>query len=110
MNFLRQVMRPDAPLPAAVNSQIANEQYHSFPGTNTTICLLKMRNGCTVIGVANCVYDADFDIDIGQASAREDAVRKVFELEAYMLHEKLAQRGEVQQGLPVTKEPGELEA
>lgn len=56
-----------------------------------TFCVLVLRNGFTVTGESYCFDPAKFDAEKGRAYAREKAVDKVFELEAYLLKERLHQ-------------------
>lgn len=75
--------------PADIDKAIANEQYHVFEGTTTTVCALTLRNGYTVIGHSGAVSADNFDEEIGRKVARENARQKIWELEGYLLREKL---------------------
>lgn len=68
---------------------IQSEQYHVFPDTTFTVCLLTLRNGYTVLGESACVSAANFNAELGRKIARANAVNKIWSLEGYLLREKL---------------------
>ena len=55
-----------------------------------TICVLVLKNGFTVTGESACASPENFNADIGARLAREDAIKKVWALEGYVLRNKLA--------------------
>ena len=55
-----------------------------------TFCVLTMRNGFTVTGESACASPENFDVQIGRAIARENAVQKIWPLLGYELKTKLA--------------------
>jgi hypothetical protein len=65
-------------------------QYHVFPGSNTTVCLLTMKNGFTVVGESSCVDPTNFDEEIGREVAYKDARNKLWPLLGFALRERLA--------------------
>lgn len=87
-----ETLLADRPAPRVtldhVNDVIVSEIYHLFPGTTVTVCLLHLRNGFTVLGESACVNPANFDPEIGKKLAREDAKRKIWALEGYVLAER----------------------
>ena len=62
-----------------------------------TFCVLVMQNGFTVTGESTCADSENFDAEIGRRIAREDAVRKVWALEGYLLRQQLHETKEAQQ-------------
>lgn len=70
-----------------VKSKIKEEMYHHFEGTTTTVCLLKLENDYTVTGVSACIIDADYNQELGRKYAFEDAIKKIFDVEAYLFRE-----------------------
>ena len=54
-----------------------------------TFCVLTMRNGFTVTGESACASPENFDVQIGRAIARENAVQKIWPLLGYELRTKL---------------------
>jgi len=75
--------------PKHIESLIVGEQYYIFPNTTTTICLLHLKNGYTVIGESACVSKENFDEELGRMVARNNAKGKLWMLEGYLLKEKL---------------------
>lgn len=76
--------------PAAIDAVIVGEDYHVFPDTTVTVCCLKLKNGYTVIGESACVSPDNFDAEIGRKIARDDARRKIWQLEGYLLAQRLS--------------------
>lgn len=56
-----------------------------------TFCVLTLRNGFTVTGESACASPENFDVQIGRAIARENAVQKIWPLLGYELRTKLAE-------------------
>jgi hypothetical protein len=81
----------DAPrlTPALIDSTIVGESYHVFPETTLTVCALTLRNGFQVVGTSAAASPANFDEEIGRKIARENARNKIWELEGYLLKERL---------------------
>lgn len=75
--------------PARLEEVIASEQYHVFPNTTFTACLLTLVNGYTVIGESACASPENFDAALGRKIARENAKNKIWALEGYLLRQKL---------------------
>lgn len=75
--------------PADIDATIVGEQYHVFPGTTLTVCCLHLKNGATVTGESACVSLANFDAELGQRIARENARNKIWQLEGYLLKHRL---------------------
>jgi hypothetical protein len=76
--------------PAHIDNCIVEEMYHVFPTTTTTVCLLKLRNGFTVIGHSASASIENFDADIGRKLARDAARQHIWQLEGYLLKQRLA--------------------
>ena len=81
----------DAPrlTPALIDSAIIKEDYHVFPDTTLTVCCLTLKNGFTVTGESAAASPANFDREIGKKVARDNARNKIWQLEGYLLKEKL---------------------
>ena len=58
-----------------------------------TIALLTLENGYTVTGQSACADPANFDEELGKKIAVDDAVKKVWPLEGYLLRESLFRQG-----------------
>jgi hypothetical protein len=68
-----------------VDRSIEKVEFHQFPGTTVTVCLLTLWNGFNVIGQSACVDPENFNKETGEKLARADAVSKVWGLEGYLL-------------------------
>lgn len=75
--------------PDMINAAIIGEEYHVFHGTTLTICALTLRNGFIVTGESAAASPENFDQVIGRKIARENARNKIWQLEGYLLREKL---------------------
>ena len=77
--------------PADIDAVIVGETYTNLPDGHTVICQLTLKNGFTVDGKAACVSKDNFNQEIGNKIARDNAREKIWELEGYLLKEKLHQ-------------------
>lgn len=75
--------------PAIIEAAIVKEDYHVFPGTTLTLCLLTLKNGFTVTGESACADPANFKEDVGRTYARKQAIEKLWTPMGYALREKL---------------------
>lgn len=57
-----------------------------------TFCILILRNGFTVTGESACASPENFDPEIGQKIAYENARNKIWMLEGYLLKQKLSEQ------------------
>ncbi len=55
-----------------------------------TLCVLILSNGFTVIGESACVSPENYDPEVGNKIARQNAVHRIWMLEGYLLKEKLS--------------------
>jgi len=77
--------------PEMISDCIIKDAYYVFPGTQTTVCLLTLKNGFTVVGESACASPENFDVEIGKKIARENARDKIWVLEGYRLKQQLAE-------------------
>jgi len=75
--------------PDTLDAKIAGEMFYVFPGTTLTVCCLVLENGFTVTGESAAVSPANFDAEIGRQVARAEARDKIWQLEGYLLRERL---------------------
>jgi hypothetical protein len=78
--------------PEVIEAVIVKEQYHVFDGTTLTVACLTLANGFTVVGESACASPENFNQELGQRIARENAKQKIWALEGYALRERLAAR------------------
>lgn len=71
-----------------VEGIIVGEQYAQFHDT-TTVCVLQLVNGYTVVGSSACAAPENYDQEVGRRLARLDAKNKVWALEGYLLKQWL---------------------
>lgn len=55
-----------------------------------TFCVLVLANGFTVTGESACASPENFNAELGQKIARQNAVNKIWPLEGYLLKQQLA--------------------
>ena len=67
-----------------IESKIVDETYTHVPNSTMTICVLTLANGFYVSGESACIDPNEFKVDTGMRLARAEAVRKVWDLEAYL--------------------------
>lgn len=77
----------------SIVAKIEHTVYWQPHGTTLTIAVLRMRNGFICVGESASASAANFDAELGQKLAYEDAVRKLWRLEGYLLRERLASEG-----------------
>lgn len=81
---------PEMVTDSQLEDLIDMEQYYVFPGTTVTVCCLVLRNGFGVVGKSACASPEIFSEELGQKFARADAKNKMWDLEGYVLRNKLA--------------------
>lgn len=72
-----------------LESIIANKAFHRLSDV-LTVCVLTLRNGFTVTGESACVSPANYNQEIGENVAYQNAFSKLWQLEGYALKNKLA--------------------
>lgn len=77
-----------------IQSRIKDVSYTVLPGTTCTICNITMVNGFGVRGESACVDPKNFDAAIGRDIAYENAFQKLWQLEGYLLAERVSNRTE----------------
>lgn len=75
--------------PEHIDSLIQSASYTILPSGKVMVCELTLRNGFTVRGESAVVSKENFDYDIGCTISYRDARDKVWQLEGYLLQEKL---------------------
>jgi hypothetical protein len=58
-----------------------------------TFCVLVLKNGFTVTGESACASPENFNAEIGQKIARDNARNKIWLLEGYLLRQRLHEKG-----------------
>lgn len=78
--------------PDDIDAAIVSETYTTLPSGKVMVCELTLLNGFTVRGEASVVSKANFKEEIGRQISRENARSKVWELEGYLLQQRLHER------------------
>lgn len=81
--------------PEKIDSVIVDVDYYVFPRTQLTVCCLTLRNGFTVTGESACASPENFNKEIGEKIAFENARNKIWALEGYLLKQSLFNNGEI---------------
>lgn len=68
---------------------ITKIEYIQPKDTTLTICILTLQNGFTVTGESACVDICNFNKEIGEEIAYENAFEKIWVLEGYLLCSKI---------------------
>lgn len=76
--------------PEQVDAQIVGAEFHVFGGTTLTVCCLTLRNGFTVTGESACASPENYNRELGEKIARDNARQKIWALEGYALRNRLA--------------------
>lgn len=74
--------------PQLIDETIIDEKYFKLTDV-LTVCVLTLRNGFTVTGESACASPENYNEEIGNKIARENAREKIWVLEGYLLKEKL---------------------
>ncbi len=75
--------------PDHIDSVIAGTQFHVFEGSQLTVCCMTLTNGFTVTGESACASPENFNAEIGEKIAANNAREKVWQLEGYLLKQML---------------------
>lgn len=72
-----------------IDAKIKDAKFTVLEDGRTTICNIYLENGFTVRGESACVSKDNFNKDIGEKIALENAKNKVWKLEGYLLAEDI---------------------
>ena len=75
--------------PSLIDATVKGVAYHVFEGSQLTVCCLTLKNGFTVTGESACASPENFNAEIGQNIAFENARNKIWMLEGYLLKQRL---------------------
>ncbi len=75
--------------PDYISSLVKDTSFFILPTTTTTICQLTLQNGFVVVGTSACIDKNSFSKEIGEQEAYKNALDKVWELEGYLLKQRL---------------------
>lgn len=75
--------------PDIIDSICAKKQFHVFDDSCLTVCCLTLVNGFTVTGESACASPENFNQEIGEKIAFENARNKIWMLEGYLLKQRI---------------------
>jgi hypothetical protein len=74
--------------PDMINETIVKKEFHKLT-ERMTICVLTLQNGFETTGESTCVSPENYDREIGEKIAFENAREKIWLLEGYLLKQRL---------------------
>ena len=74
--------------PEDIDAVMKSHTYTVLPSGKAMICEITLKNGFTVRGESAVVRPENFDREIGEKIAFNDARNKIWQLEGYLLQEK----------------------
>ena len=74
--------------PNSIDSVIQSAEYRVFNNV-LTVCCLTLKNGFTVTGESACASPENFNKEIGETIAFTNARDRIWQLEGYLLKERL---------------------
>jgi hypothetical protein len=75
--------------PEIIDLVCIKKQFHVFEDSCLTICCLTLLNGFTVTGESACISPKNFNQEIGEKIAFDNAKSKIWQLEGYLLKQIL---------------------
>lgn len=75
--------------PSDIDEAIKEVAFYVFPNTLLTVCCLTLQNGYNVTGESACASPENFNQEIGEKVAFDNARNKIWALEGYLLKQKL---------------------
>jgi hypothetical protein len=75
--------------PEIIDQRIRQVKYYRFPDSTLMVCAIELMNGYHVVGEAGCSSPMTFDEAIARRIAFDDARRKIWALEGYVLRNVL---------------------
>jgi len=74
--------------PKHIEITITKTEFHRLTDV-LTVCVLTLRNGFTVTGESACASPENYNQEIGEKIAKENATDKVWMLEGYLLKQRI---------------------
>ncbi|MCG7945844.1 MAG: Gp49 family protein [Candidatus Thiodiazotropha taylori] len=72
-----------------IDARIADVSYTVLQDSTVTICNIVLDNGFSVRGESACVDPRNFNMQVGREIAYRDAFNKLWQLEGYLLVERI---------------------
>ena len=75
-----------------VRAAIERVVFNVINGSTITHCTITLKNGFTVTGESACASPENFDKELGEKIAKDNAMSKIWAFEAYLLKERMYRR------------------
>lgn len=75
--------------PEQIDAVIASETFTALPSGKVLVCELLLKNGFSVRGEASVVSKENFNEEIGRDISRKKAREQIWQLEGYLLQQRL---------------------
>jgi hypothetical protein len=75
--------------PDDIDACIKYTEYWVVPNTTSTVCAMVLQNNFVVIGKSAAASMVNFDEEIGKKIAYDNAREQIWQLEGYLLKDKL---------------------
>lgn len=85
--------------PDLLRSKVARTEFHKLSAT-LTVCVLTAANGFQIVGKSACADPANYNQEIGEKVAYDDAFRQLWALEGYLLRERIEALPKNRHGAP----------
>lgn len=72
-----------------IKSVICDKEFIQVENSTMTICILTLKNGCRITGTSACIAKETFIQSVGEEIAEMNAIEKIWQLEGYLLMQKL---------------------
>lgn len=79
--------------PTQIDEQIKNKEFWRVPNTTTTVCALTLQNNFVIIGKSASVSFKNFDQELGEEIAFNDAREQIWQYAGYALRNELYNLG-----------------
>lgn len=76
-----------------IKAKVKSCTFTKLPSAKSVICELVMKNGFSIAGRSACVSLEEFDWEEGKRIAYEDAINKIWPMEAYLLQQQRYEAG-----------------
>lgn len=75
----------------SIEAKIKSTDFSVHAGSTLTVAVVTLENGFTVVGKSACASPENFNKALGEKYAYDDAFKKIWALEGYLLREKIYQ-------------------
>ena len=92
-DYLKPTEDKDRLTPDDIANAIVKVDYHAIPDTSILICVITLKNGAKVVGKNyGSINSSNYSLELARDMAYKEAVEKVWELEGYLLRQRLYEK------------------